>query len=209
MYSVLDLENESKPTIIVYEDLSEAISYLCQLGIYSNRGNFNIISNINKDIKLLAKKDLWYKVHNLKEYGIPDNKIINMCVVRYDNFECEIIGILFESNKKLLKKLQHYYNIEYVKYVNFKCVQCNKNLKLWDIHENYRWKGCVDNSTIYQIKVNDKNHFSFKLYGGFLGEYKADFSLPENWNHNDYLCWCCFEEIENKCTHLWTRPSDY
>lgn len=55
----------------------------------------------------------------------------------------------------------------------------------------------------YGIKLSGENDSYFDLKGMFVGEYKANFQIPDKWKNGDYLCWCCFDEIELQCEHIW------
>lgn len=224
MFGVIDFSNSS---LFLYPDLSSVISFFFKIN--QNKEDVFIQPNVNKSLDLLSCK--WKYPLSLDSYHLPSaTSILNMAILRNQDFEYILGSVLLDLSEEEIESLSSHYKVHYTIYKKKKCALCNSKFKIWDINENWGYESCVYKPCYYQVvtldnlenyhifgcqkKVDEKIEklnlekseiFFVNMTGGPEGLYLAKNPLPENLKQNSYICWSCFDKMENTLSCIWAH----
>ena len=222
MFGVIDFKDSK---LYIYADLSSAISLFFRI----NQGkDISVQPNVNKSLSLLSYQNNLYQV-SLESLHLSHSTILNVAILRDEECKCTISSALLNLSKKEIDSLSLHYKVERIIYNDKKCSLCNLNFKIWDINENYGYKGCVYNPCYYNVithdnfkesdvgwgnkdKIDDEirklNFDRSKIYfigmrGELSGLYLSKNPIPENLKHDSFICWSCIKSVENDLNFIW------
>lgn len=107
----------------------------------------------------MTNQDCLYEVPN-NQLHIPESAILNVAILRDENFRCRLGPIILSLTKESIIDLSSHFELRQVVYSSKKCALSHSDFKLYNQDDNSGFYGCIYNPTYYRVITTQKpQHF--------------------------------------------------